>query len=242
MDCNKQVNKGGSMKRGFGIGLVILAFLTLALATNSYSASHTFKYTETYKDKVITMWYGYDVMGIGKISINASILLDINTFNAINGETLLGIYFEDFIFEEQFKNAIINGGYFDPVKKKARFIIAGPYYDYFNDLEKNIQYMIVDVKCSKTKMTIKVTCYTSPYDIQFPLMAGYYIGDFVSRSLAEDQEFVDAFITIGDLNVEFLDMLVTGSLKYKITKKKFDLFDTWTISAKAAGIGTTVLE
>jgi len=228
------------MKKNALIGFIALIFIALIAASTSYAASPSFKYTETFVDKLVKAPWGYEVVGTGKITINAAILLNTST---INGDTLLSIFFEDFQFEEQLKNASITGGYFDPKKRKARFVYSDVYYDYLTDQEKTVNnYLIVDVTwSSKTQLTIKVTCLTSPYDIQFPVIAYYYVGDYETRSIADDQELVDALISIDDFVVGFNDMNLMGSLKYKEAKKgKYDLFDTWNISLKASGIGTVL--
>jgi hypothetical protein len=236
------------MKKNVLIGFIAWLFIALIAASNSYATSNSFTYTETYKDMFVKAPWGYEVIGTGKIVITAKILLNTSTisWDTINGDTVLGIYFEDFQFEEQLKNASINGngGFFDLTKRKARFVYSGAYYPYWttDDNEKYINYNIIDVTWSKTQLTIKVTCLTSPYDIQFPLIAYYYLGDYESRSIATDNMIVDALISIDDVAVGFFDMKVTGSLKYKEVKKKYgsyyDYFDTWNISVKSSGIGT----
>ena len=236
------------MKKNALIGFIAVIFIALIAVSNSYAASHTFKYTETFKDKIVPMpWGYYDVIGTGKITIIATILLNTSTiaWDKINGDTVLGISFEDFLFEQTLGDASTygNGSFFDPNKRKARFVDSGAYYAWWTNDEndKYINYQIVDVSWSKTKLTIKLTCYTSPYEIQFPVIAYYYLGELSNISITNEQELVDAYISIGDFAVGFYDMNLTGSSKYKYAKKgKYDYFDTWNISVKAAGIGTVV--
>ena len=236
------------MKRNIVFSLMLLISATLLISASAFAASHSFKYTETFKDKIVKMpWGYYDVIGTGKIKIQATILLKNSpiSWDTINGDTVLSLYFEDLVFEQTLGDASTygNGSFFNLSKRKARFVDSGAYYAWWTNDENDryINYQIVDVKWSKTKLTIKVTCLTSPYEIQFPVIAYYYVGDYESRSIANDQETVDALISIDDFAVGFDGMNLTGKLKYKLAKKgKYDTFDTWNISIKASGIGTVV--
>jgi hypothetical protein len=83
-------------------------------------------------------------------------------------------------------------------------------------------------------MTVKATCVTSPWDIEWPLIAGYYWGE-PSSSISEGP--LSALISIGDFDVGFDNLFANGKVTTKTTKKYYDEYDISTISLKASGSG-----
>jgi hypothetical protein len=215
------------MKKNVLIGFIAWLFIALIAASNSYAASgNSLTFTETYKDTLkCYKSYGYcDVIGSGKFTINASISMsgiDITTFDS-NTPFLIAV--EGFIFGA----TLGEGGFQPPYKKtKANFVVLG---DDFDAISR--KYLTVALSWSKTKMTVKVTCITSPWDIEYPIFAYSYLGETTSIS-----DPLSAEIDIDDLSVGF-DLTASGSVKTKTTNKK-DLgeYDTSSVGVKASGSG-----
>ena len=213
------------------IGFVIWAFIALVVATNSYAASsNSLTFSETYSEKLVCYKsYGYcDVVGSGKFTVSSKILLSGIDINQFNSDTTIGISVEGFSFNAALGDAV---GGFNPKKKSAKFIVSGVDMDGINR-----QYLTVTLSWSKTSMTVKVTCTTAPWNLEYPIIAGYYIGE-PSSGISDP---LAAQIDIDDLYVGF-DLTANGSVKTKTTDKK-DLgeYDTSSISVKASGIGTVL--
>jgi len=221
------------MKKNALRGFIAGFFIALIAASNSYAASsNSLTFTETYKEKLVCYKsLGYcDVMGSGKFTVSAKILLlangiDISLFNS---DTVIGIFVEDFSFNATLGEAV---GGFNPKKKNAKFVVSDVDIDGINR-----SYLTVALTWSKTSMTVKVTCITSPWDIEYPMIAGYYIGE-PSSGISDP---LSAEVDIDDIFVGF-DLTANGSVKTKTTNKKLlGEYDTSNISVKASGIGTVL--
>ena len=224
------------MKRNALIGLIVGIFIALIAISNSYAAgSNSLTFTETYKEKLVCYnSYGYcDVVGSSKFTVSAKILLDGIDISQFNSDTSIGISVEGFSFSGTLGEAV---GGFNPKKKSAKFIVSGEDID-----EINRSYLTVALSWSKTSMTVKVTCITFPWVIEWPIIAYYYIGENGPIS----DEFIYAQIDINDdiydLSVGF-DLYPYGSAKTKTTNKKaLGEYDTSTITVKASGSGLVLL-
>jgi hypothetical protein len=213
------------------IGLMILAFIALVSTGDSYAAgNNSLTFSETYSEKLVCYKsYGYcDVAGSGKFTVSSKILLTGIDINQFNSDTPIAISIEGFSFNATLGEAV--GGY-NPKKKNVRFVVVESDMDGVNR-----QYLTVTLSWSKTSMTVKVTCTTAPWYIEYPIIAGYYIGE----SSGGISEPLAAEIDIDDLYLGF-DLTANGSVKTKTTDKK-DLgeYDTSSISVKASGIGTVL--
>jgi hypothetical protein len=214
------------MKKNVLIGFIAVIFIALIAASNSYAASsYSLTFTETYKDKLVcSSKYQYcDVIGTGKFTISSSISMkDINISN-FDSNTPFVIAVEGFAFERTLGEM----GFQPPYKKtKASYVASEVDIDGISR-----KYLTVTLSWSKTKMTVKATCITAPWDIEWPVIAGSYLGETSSIS-----EPLSAVINIGDLSVGF-DLTANGSAKTKTSAKYGDEYDASTISVKASGSG-----
>jgi len=218
------------MRKYVFFGLAILAIIVSAGIADSYAAtSNSLTFNETYKEKLVCYKSeGYcDVVGSGKFTVSAKISLNGIDTTQFNSDTPIGISVESFNF-----NATLgDGGFVSPYKKQsAKFLVSDVDIDGITR-----QYLTVTLSWNKTSMTVKVTCITAPWDIEWPVIAYNYLGETspISDSLSAE-------IDIDDLAVGF-DLNATGSAKTKTTDKK-DLgeYDTSTISVKASGTGTVI--
>jgi hypothetical protein len=215
------------MKKNVLIGFIAVIFIALIAASNSYAASsNSLTFTETYKDKLVcSSKYQYcDVMGSGKFTISSSISMSGIDITKFNTETSFVIAVEGFAFER----TLGEGGFAYPYKKtKANYVVSEVDIDGISR-----KYLTVALSWSKTKMTVKVTCITAPWDIEWPIIAGSYIGE-PSSSISEP---LSAVINLSDLSVGF-DLTANGSVKTKTSVKYGDEYDASTISVKASGSG-----
>jgi hypothetical protein len=214
------------MKRNVLIGFIAVIFIALIAASNSYAASSSsLTFTETYKEKLVcSSKYQYcDVIGSGKFTISSSISMKGIDITKFNSGTSFIIAVEGFYFER----TLGEGGFTSPYKKtKANYAVSEVDID---GISRN--YLTVALSWSKTKMTVKVTCITSPWDIEWPIIAGSYIGDNLT---IEDP--LSAVIDFDEFSVGF-DLTAKGSVKTKTSAKYGGEYEASTITVKASGSG-----
>lgn len=228
---NNRLIKERAMKKNVLIGFIAGIFIALIAISNSYAASsNSLKFTETYKEKLLcSKAAGYCiVVGSGKFTINAAISMNGIDITKFDSDTPFFIAVEGFAFG----STLGEGGFSPPYKNtKANFVVSGEDFDGISR-----RYLSVALSWNKTKMTVKVTCFTAPWDIEWPIIAGYYIGE-PSSGISEP---LSAEIDIDDLSVGF-DLSANGSVKTKTNDKKaLGEYDTSNISVKASGIGTVL--
>jgi len=215
------------MKKNVLIGFITGFFIALIAASNSYAAdSYSLTFTETYADKLVcnSKDKSCDIMGTGKFTISASISMKGIDITKFDSDTPFSIAVESFAFER----TLGEGGFAYPYKKtKANFVVSEVDIDGISR-----KYLTVALSWSKTKMTVKATCITAPWDIEWPIIAGNYIGE-PSGKISEP---LSAVINLEDFSVGF-DLTVNGSVKTKTVVKYGDGYETSSISVKSSGSG-----
>jgi hypothetical protein len=219
------------MKKHVLIGLITGLLITLITMSNSYAASsYSLTFAETYAEKLVCYKsFGYcDVIGAGKFTVSSSISMSGIDTTKFDSTTPFFIQVEGFTFGA----TLGEGGFTNPKKTKANYVVSDVDIDGISR-----KYLTISLTWSKTKMTVKVTCTTAPWDIEYPIIADSYLGETTSIS-----DPLYAQINIGDLSVGF-DLTATGKITTKTTNKKsYGLYDTSSASIKASGSGSVLVE
>jgi hypothetical protein len=205
---------------------IIGVFIT---TTNSYAASpYSMTFSESYKEKVACIKEDgdnyCDVVGAGNFTITSKISLAGIDISQFNSDTVFSLGLEDFSFD-----ATLGQGGFKPKKTSVKYVVSDEDWD--GIIRK---YLTVTVSWNKTQMTVSVSCVTSPWDIQSPVVAGYYTGE---NGKITDQ--IGGQIDIGDLSVEFI-LNSVATVKTTTVKKYGEEFDISTVTVKATGPGNRI--
>ena len=228
---NIRLIKGRVMKKNVLIGFIAGIFIALITASNSYAASsYSLTFSETYTEKLkcYSKDKYCDIISSGKFTISSSISMKEIDIAQFNDQTPFIISVEGFYFE----STLGDGGFQPPYNKtKANYPVSGVDID-----GKNRKYMTVALSWNKTRMTVKITCITSPWDIEWPVIAGNFLGEPSGKISGEP---LYALINIDDFAVEF-PLTANLIVKTKTTNKYGDEYDTSNISVKASGPGSVL--
>jgi hypothetical protein len=221
-------NGGGvQMKRSIFLSFAVSLSLVILTATSGFAASgNSFKYSESYKQKVLcSSYYGYcDVFDYGKFNISAKMSLAGIDISQINGDT-------EFYLEvgDVYVDVVLQDGYYITGKKgKASFVLSD--YDWVTD-RNNVQYMWVNLSWNSKTLNVKIKGLTGTPDISYPIIAYDYMYED-SGAYGDD---LSGYVSFGEGEWSF-DLPSSISVRQSVKKDKYKYeWDLWSISAKGSG-------
>lgn len=239
------------MKRLTLIILTVMLVLPFMVNESFAAGGHKFKYQEKYKDSYLcsSKYYYCDVYGFGNFKAQAQISLaeagiDPSQFT---DKTTISMS----IYDWGFSTTLGEGGYIPvegiyPKKGAAYYAYSG--YDWW--LEVGVEFLKVQVKWNKKKMTIKVTALTEPYETDeendpWGLMVWNYMYEYDTFNYYEQIYTavgidVDGSETTDD-DLQLIQFDVGCNIKTK-TKEHKDGYEINNIKIKGSGYGYEVDE
>jgi hypothetical protein len=221
------------MKRRIVICLILFLSTIVLTSANVYAATaNTFKFTETYVQKVGLTEWGYEVRDFGKFTITAKISLAGIDNSKFNRDTEFYIYIGHFDWYCQLGD---DPRFIEGKSKSAKIIVRTDEPDFYN---RTYQYLQLQFKWSAKQLVVTITGITP--DALAPISADDYLYNY--DNLPVDDE-TDAYIEFGDdIKVWFNPIYIKGKATVKTVKKSGELFDVSSIKLTGAGNGTPVTE
>jgi hypothetical protein len=215
------------MKKRSVISLILFVSIIALTSANVYAAAatNTFKFTETYAQKVYYSSYGYyDVLDYGKFTITAKVSLAGVNITQFNGDTPFFITVGNFFY-----SGFVGDGIYNSKKRTTKIIVqSDPEWDEYG---RSYQYLQIQLKWSATQLQITITGSTPTYE--FPIWADNYMYDNI-RSVYEE---TDAYIEFGEsVKVLFDPIYIKGKATAKYNKK----YEGDVSNIKLTGSGTGI--
>ena len=219
------------MKKRILISLIVFVAIIALTSANVYAAAaaNTFKFTDTYVQKVgLTQW-GWDVRDFGKFKITAKISLagiDIGKFNRDTGFYIYVGYFDWYC-------TLGDDNWYAPGKTSAKILVSTEYPDYWG---RTYQYLQIQLKWSAKQLSVTIAGVTP--DALTPIWADDYLYNYDSPTV---NDVTDAYIEFGeDVKVHFNPIWIKGKATVKYNKKYGG--DVSNIKLTGTGIGDRVTE
>ena len=215
------------MKRLYASFIILM--VTCFLVISSAQADGSFKFKETYKQKVVwDTWFDWwTTIDLAQFKIKAKAPIteaDISQFDK-KTEVIVAVGDDEYGQRFGFYETLGNGGW-GPGAKSA-------YYSYSEvDWEgRRHEYLWVTLKFSKKWLTVTVTGITEPYGFMSSIIAyDYYWEDYIGGIYKD----LWATVQVGAVSQTF-NLPCTGVSKMKTKKKSWDEFDVYTVSVKGVG-------
>ena len=216
------------MKRFTFLSLLILISATLLTFTSAFAAN-SFKYKESYRQRVLcSSYYGYcDVFGYGMFNISVKLSLESKSidFSQIDGNT--PFYFE---VGNVYGDVFLGDGQYVPGKKTSKVSFVFSDYDWVTD-KYNVHYMWIKLSWDAKNLMVSIKGLTGIPDIEYPIIAYdylYYDRGTYPVSLPGYVSFAGAKWAF-DLRSRIKVTQFTKKDKYK------DLWDLWSITSSGKG-------
>jgi hypothetical protein len=227
----KEIERSCKMKKFRLLSLLILISATILTSATVFGAGgNSFKYKESYKQKLqYSSYYDYyDVFDYGKFNISAKLLLEGKNIDLsqIDGNT-------EFYFEvgDVYTDVILADGIYRPGKKgsgKASFVLSD--YDYVTD-RNNVPYMWINLSWNSKTLTVKIKGLTGTPDIVLPIIAY----DYLYEDPGSYDDDLSGDLIFGGAEWAF-DVPCTINVKQKTKKDKYKSpWDLWFINSKGNG-------
>ena len=220
------------MKRRIVISLILILSIVALTSENIYAAAaaNTFKFTETYVQKVGLTEWGYEVRDFGKFTITAKISLAGIDISKFNRDTEFYIYIGHFDWYCQLGD---DPRFIAGKSKSAKILVRTEEPDFYN---RTYQYLQLQFKWSAKQLAVTITGITP--DALAPISADDYLYNYDKLPV---DDVTDAYIEFGDdVKVWFNPIYIKGKATVKTVKKSGELFDVSSINLTGAGNGTPV--
>jgi hypothetical protein len=223
------------MKKSIFWGLAISLSLVMLMVTSGFAASaNSFKYSESYKQKVLCNVYYCDEFDFGKFNISANLSLAGIDLSRIDRDT-------DFYLEVGgvYVDVSLSEGQYFPGKtskstSKANFVLSD--YDYTSP-DVKVPYMWVTLSWNSKKLTVKITGLTGTPDIMYPIIAYDYLYE-ETGVYSDDDTTMTGYVAFGETQWQFK---VPSTVKVKQSTKKDKYKSEWDVgSVTAKGTGYEV--
>jgi hypothetical protein len=227
MWCRKRERK---MKKRIVISLIL--FLSIIALTrpnvSAAGAANTFKFTDTYVQKVGWTPWGYEVRDFGKFTITAKIALAGIDISKFKRDTEFYIYVGRF---DWYCKLGEDPRYIPGKSTSFKIQVIPEEPDYYG---KRDQYLQIQLKWSAKQLQVTITGITP--DSLAPIWADDYLYDTSTVS-----DITDAYIEFGDnVKVYFNPIYIKGKATVKYNKKYGG--DISNINLTGTGTGTPVTE
>jgi hypothetical protein len=215
------------MKKCTLLSLLLVVSAVFLISTSALGAGgDTFKFSDSYKEKLLNLYGWEDLFYFGKFNINAKIYFDNVDTSQFNSDTCLDVevgWFSLF-------TCLGDDPAYQQGKTGTKMVFTGD--DYY--LGDNIPYLWANLKWNSKKLTIKIKGLTGTPDIGFPIMADDYM--YFDPGTYDDS--TDATVLLyNDPDAPFIDtsfdMYTTAKVKMK-TNRKWD-WDLYQVSVKGNG-------
>jgi hypothetical protein len=220
------------MKRRILISLILFVSIIALTSANVFAAAaaNTFKFTDTYAQKVGWVpWGYYDVRDIGKFTITAKVSLanvDINKFKRDTGFYIYVGYFDWYC-------ELGDDGWYAPGKTSAKIVVSPEYPDYYGNTSSYLQ---IQLKWNTKQLQVKITGITP--DNLTPIWADDYLYNYDTPTV---DDITDAYIEFGDdVKVLFDPIWIKGKATVKYNKKYGG--DVSNVKLTGTGTGIPVTE
>jgi hypothetical protein len=119
--------------------------------------------------------------------------------------------------------------------KRAKFVYSEEFVDPITEEISNIDYLVVNLRWTTKRLTVKISGKTAPYFFLDPILAGNYVG----AETGPIEDVVDAAVDFLGEDFEAFapfDVNITGKVRAKTVVKGEEEFEVSTISLKGKGI------
>jgi hypothetical protein len=197
------------MKKRIVISLILFVSIVALTSANVYAAAaNTFKFTDTYAQKVLcSKIYGCDVFDGGKFTITSKISLTGIDITKFNRDTEFYIYVGRFDWHCQLRDDLA----YAPGKTSAKILVRTVEEDYYGRI--NQLYLTIQLKWSAKQLAVTITGITP--DALAPIWADDYLYESTSVN-----DVTDAYIEFGEnVKVWFNPIYIKGKATVKYDKK-----------------------